>query len=164
MVQIEGNRMISQSLKDIRLWDLENANCVLSIPTSTYSAESGRCFQFQGTHTHTHTHNTTHVLNRPLTTTVGRAGNRLVSGSDIGSIHEWDLRTGKLVSTTEYLAGRTARALAATRIFFSFFFSFLFFSFCSALPRDDPIWCLQWHGDRLIVLFSSLLFLSPPAM
>ncbi len=61
MVQIEGNRMISQSLKDIRLWDLENANCVLSIPTSTYSAESGRCFQFQGTrNTHTHTrHDTT---------------------------------------------------------------------------------------------------------
>ncbi|ELR20942.1 WD domain, Gbeta repeat-containing protein [Acanthamoeba castellanii str. Neff] len=71
MMQIEGNRMISQSLKDIRLWDLENANCVLSIPTSAYCAESGRCFQFQG--------------------------DRLVSGSDIGSVHEWDLRTGKLV-------------------------------------------------------------------
>lgn len=95
MMQIEGNRMISQSLKDIRLWDLENANCVLSIPTSAYCAESGRCFQFQG--------------------------DRLVSGSDIGSIHEWDLRTGKLVSTID------------------------------ALPRNDPIWCLQWHGDRLIV-------------
>jgi WD40 repeat protein len=109
MMQIEGNRMISQSLKDIRLWDLENANCVLSIPTSTYSAESGRCFQFQGARTHTHAHT---ILNRPLTITFGREGDRLVSGSDIGSIHEWDLRTGKLVSTIEYLAGHNARARA----------------------------------------------------
>jgi hypothetical protein len=49
MMQLEGNRMVSQSLKDIRLWDVEKANCVLNIPTSSYSGESGRCFQFQGT-------------------------------------------------------------------------------------------------------------------
>jgi WD40 repeat protein len=75
MLQVEGNRLVSQSLRDIRLWDMEKAICLLNIPTASGSDQSGRCFQFQG--------------------------DRLTSGSDVGSINEWDLRTGTLVSTIE---------------------------------------------------------------
>ena len=55
----------------IKFWDLgKGGQCIATLETED---DCGRCFQFQG--------------------------NRLVSGSDIGDVNEWDWRTQKLVNS-----------------------------------------------------------------